>query len=89
VFDKDDLDRIPAPTDPSPNATDTSYVIEETSRQAANFPTVIVGQNWLLGVIESNKPLPPTGPKRVEHQLTPRQRQFLEALPSARPQGSP
>ena len=100
VFDKDDLDRrIPAPDDPPPNAADISYVIEETLRQAANFPTVIVRQDWLLGVIavqqvqlflyelfaESNKPMPPTGPKQWSSKLTPRQRQLLEALPAAMP----
>lgn len=77
VFDKDGLNSpIPPPADPPPTAADIAYVIEETLRQAANFPTVIVRQDWLLGVIavqqvqlflhelfaESNKLAPPTGP---------------------------
>jgi len=100
VFDKDDLDRlIPPPNDPPPNVSALSYLIEETLRQAANFPTVIVRQDWLLGVIavqqvqlflyqlfaESNKPMPPTGPKQWSFKLTARQRQLLEALPVAAP----
>jgi hypothetical protein len=28
-----------------------TYLIEETLRQAANFPTVLVRDDWLLGVI--------------------------------------
>jgi hypothetical protein len=100
VFDKDDLDRlIPPPNDAPPNTTAMTYLIEETLRQAANFPTVIVRQDWLLGVIavqqvqlflyqlfaESNKPMPPTGPKQWSAKLTARQRQILEALPVAAP----
>jgi hypothetical protein len=100
VFDKDDLNRlIPPPNDPPPNVTAITYLIEETLRQAANFPTVIVRQDWLLGVIavqqvqlflyelfaESNKPMPPTGPKQWSFKLTARQRHLLEALPVAAP----
>lgn len=100
VFDKDGLNSlIPPSADPPPNARDIAYVIEETLRQAANFPTVIVRQDWLLGVIavqqvqlflyelfaESNKPTAPTGPKQWSHKLTPRQRQLLEDLPVAAP----
>jgi hypothetical protein len=100
VFDKDDLDRlIPPPSDPPPSAAVITYLIEETLRQAANFPTVIVRQDWLLGVIavqqvqlfvyelfaEANKPMPPTGPKQWSSKLTPRQRQLLEDLPTAAP----
>ena len=100
VFDKDGLDSlIPAPADPPPSAAVIAYLIEETLRQAANFPAVIVRQDWLLGVIavqqvqlflyqlfaESNKPAPPTGPKQWSHKLTPRQRQLLEDLPVAGP----
>ncbi|MGH3404943.1 MAG: hypothetical protein ACRDRJ_20920 [Streptosporangiaceae bacterium] len=100
VFDKDGLNSlIPTPADPPPSAADIAYVIEETLRQAADFPTVIVRQDWPLGVIavqqvqlflyelfaESNKPAPPTGPKQWSHKLTPRQRQLLEGLPVAAP----
>lgn len=40
-----------ADPDPGRSAAVIAYVIEETVRQAANFPTVIVRQDWLLGVI--------------------------------------
>lgn len=76
-----------------------SLLIEETLRQAANFPTVIVRDDWLMGVIavqqvqlflyelfaEANKPMPPTGPKQWSFKLRPWQRQLLEALPAAAP----
>jgi hypothetical protein len=69
---------IPPPTDPPPNTPDIAYMIEETLRQAANFPTVMVRSDWLLGVVavqqvqlfvcelfaESNKPMLPTGPRQ-------------------------
>jgi hypothetical protein len=100
VFDKDDLDQlIPPPADPPPSAATIAYAIEETLRQAANFPAVIVRMDWLLGVVavqqvqsflyqlfaESNKPMPPSGPKQWSSKLTPRQRRLLEALPVAAP----
>jgi hypothetical protein len=100
VFDKDGLDQvIPPPSDPLPSAGGITYLIEETLRQAANFPIVIVRRDWLLGVIavqqvqlflyqlfaEANKPMPPTGPKQWSSKLTPRQRRLLEALPVAAP----
>jgi hypothetical protein len=100
VFDKDGLDRlIPIPDDPPPNTAHIAYVIEETLRQAANFPTVVVRDDWLMGVVavqqvqlflyqlfaESNKPAPPTGPKQWSFKLTTRQRQLLEDLPTAAP----
>ena len=100
VFDKDGLHAlIPPPNDPPPNTASIAYAIEETLRQAANFPTVIVRNDWLLGVIavqqvqlfmyqlfaESNKPMPPTGPKQWSYKLAPRQRQLLEDLPVAAP----
>lgn len=76
-----------------------AYLIEETIRQAANFPTVIVRDDWLMGVVavqqvqlflyqlfaESNKPMPPTGPKQWSLRLTPLQRQVLQSLPTAAP----
>lgn len=34
---------------------------------------------------ESNKPMPPTGPKQWSYKLTPRQRHLLEGLPVAAP----
>jgi hypothetical protein len=100
VFDKDGLGQaIPPPADPPPDAGTITFLIEETLRQAANFPAVTVRQDWLLGVIavqqvqlflyqlfaESNKPAPPTGPKQWSSKLTPRQRQVLAALPVAAP----
>jgi hypothetical protein len=40
VFDKDDLSQvIPSPSDPPPDAGTITYLIEETLRQAANFPS--------------------------------------------------
>jgi hypothetical protein len=100
VFDKDGLHAlIPPPDDPKPKAADIAYAIQETLRQAANFPTVIVRNDWLLGVIavqqvqmflyqlfaESNKPMPPSGPKQWSYKLTPHHRQLLEGLPVAAP----
>lgn len=100
AFDKDDLHRlIPPPSDPPPDSAHIAYVIEETLRQAANFPAVSVRSDWLLGVVavqqvqlflyelfaESNKPAPPTGPKQWSSKLTSRQRQLLESLPVAAP----
>jgi hypothetical protein len=100
VFDKDGLPAlIPPPDDPPPNSANIAYAIQETLRQAANFPTVIVRNDSLLGVIavqqvqlflyqlftESNKPMPPTGPKQWSYKLTARQRQLLEELPVAAP----
>jgi hypothetical protein len=100
VFDKDDLHRlIPAPDDPPPDAAKITFLIEETLRQAANFPAVVVRRDWLMGVVavqqvqlflyelfaESNKPMPAAGPKQWSSKLTPRQRQLLEGLPVAAP----
>jgi hypothetical protein len=100
VFDKDDLSRlIPPPDDPPPDPAVISYLIEETLRQAANFPAVIVRDDWLMGVVavqqvqlflyqlysESNKPAPATGPKQWSVKLTPGQRQVLQSLPAAAP----
>ena len=76
-----------------------TYLIEETLRQAANFPAVLVRDDWLLGVVavqqvqmflyqlfaESNKPAPPTGPKQWSFKLTSSQRQVLSGLPAAAP----
>ena len=98
VFDRDGLiAQLPPPADPPPDPATISYLIEETLRQAANFPTVIVRNDWLLGVVavqqvqlflyelfaESNKPAPPTGPKQWSFKLTPRQRDVLAGLPAA------
>lgn len=100
VFDKDDISAlIPPPHDPPPDPGTITYLIEETLRQAANFPTVIVRADWLMGVIavqqvqlflyqlfaESSKPMPPTGPKQWSFKLTPHHRRVLEALPVAAP----
>ena len=52
VFDHDGLDKlIPPPADPPPDPAVITYLIEETLRQAANFPTVPVRDDWLLGVV--------------------------------------
>lgn len=100
VFDKDGLNaQIPAPADPPPSAATIAYLIEETLRQAANFPVVLVRQDWLMGVIavqqvhlflyqlyaEANKPTAPTGPKQWSFKLMPSQRRVLEGLPVAAP----
>jgi hypothetical protein len=100
VFDKDGLDQlIPPPGDPPPDAGTITFLIEETLRQAANFPAVIVRDDWLMGVVavqqvqlflyqlfaESNKPAPPTGPKQWSSKLTPSQRRALESLPAPAP----
>jgi hypothetical protein len=100
VFDKDGLGQlIPPPDDPPPDARTVNFLIEETLRQAANFPAVTVLRDWLLGVIavqqvqlflyqlfaESNKPAPPTGPKQWSAKLTQRQRRVLAGLPVAAP----
>ena len=100
IFDHDGLDKlIPPPADPPPDPAVIAYLIEETLRQAANFPTVLVRDDWLLGVVavqqvqtflyqlfaESNKPAPPTGPKQWSSKLTSSQRQVLSQLPAAAP----
>lgn len=52
VFDKDDLGRvIPPPSDPLPDAGTITYLIEEILRQAANFPAVVLRDDWLMGVV--------------------------------------
>lgn len=100
VFDKDDLSRLVSPVrDLPPDGATISFLIEEVLRQAANFPVVIVRDDWLLGVVavqqvqlflyqlfaESNKPMPPVGPKQWSSRLTPYQRHVLESLPAAAP----
>jgi predicted nucleotidyltransferase len=96
VFDRDNLTaHVPKPTDPDANPEVIRYCIEETLRQAANFPIVLIRQDWLLGVVavqqihfflyelltEANKPMPPTGPKQWSYKLSSEQRQALERLP--------
>ncbi|TDO56666.1 hypothetical protein EV651_11253 [Kribbella sp. VKM Ac-2571] len=100
VFDRDGLDAIiPLPEDPGPDPAAVSYLIEETLRQAANFPVVVVRRDWLLGVVavqqvhyflyqlfaEINRPMPPTGPKQWSSKLTADQRRMLESLPVPAP----
>ena len=52
VFDRDELTQlIPPPDDPPPDPATIGFLIEETLRQAANFPTVIVRDDWLMGVV--------------------------------------
>src|ERR1700722_15985281 len=100
VFDRDELTGlIPPPADPPPDRGTVSFLIEETLRQAANFPAVVVREDWLLGVVavqqirlflyelfaESKKPMPPTGPKQWSSKLTGDQRRALEGLPAAAP----
>jgi hypothetical protein len=103
VLDRDGLHaRLPAPAGRPPNAARIAWLIEECLRQAANFLTVTVRDDWLLGVVavqevhlllyqllvESNQPLPQMGPKQWSAKLTPEQRAVLVALPvpQARPE---
>jgi predicted nucleotidyltransferase len=96
VFDRDNLTaHVPKPTDPDANPEVIRYCVEETLRQAANFPIVLIRQDWLMGVVavqqihfflyelftEANKPMPPTGPKQWSYKLTSEQRKALEHLP--------
>jgi hypothetical protein len=100
VFDRDGLTaRLPTPIDPGPDIGIARYAIDETLRQAANFPTVVVRKDWLLGVVavqqihqhlymlfvEANKPQPPTGPKQWSFKLSDRHRALLESLPVPQP----
>src|SRR5262249_23733782 len=95
VFDRDGLTALlPLPVDPDPQPEVIRYCIEETLRQAANFPIVLTRHDWLMGVVavqqihlllyelftEANKPMPPTGPKQWSYKLTSQQRQALERL---------
>jgi hypothetical protein len=96
VFDRDNLTaHVPKSTDPDANPVVIRYCVEETLRQAANFPVVLIRQDWLMGVvavqqihfllyelfIEANKPMPPTGPKQWSYKLRSEQRKALENLP--------
>ena len=100
VFDRDGLtETVPPPNDPPPDPAIMRHLIEEPLRQAANFPTVLVRKDWLLGVVavqqihqylyllftEANKPQPPTGPKQWSFKLTPAHRRMLESLPVPQP----
>lgn len=100
IFDRDNLTMIiPAPDDPPPDPELIRYLIKETLRTAANFDTVIVREDWLLGVVavqtvhanlyrlfaEANKPQPPTGPKQWSFKLSTRHRRLLEGLPVPQP----
>jgi hypothetical protein len=100
IFDRDGLTaQVPAPADPGPDRGAMRYFIEETLRQAANFPVVVVRQDWLLGVVavqqihqylyllfaEANKPQPPTGPKQWSGKLDGQHRSLLETLPVPQP----
>jgi hypothetical protein len=52
VFDHDGLDKlISPPADPPPDPAVITYLIEETLRQAANFPAVLVRDDWLMSVV--------------------------------------
>jgi predicted nucleotidyltransferase len=96
IFDRDGLTAlVPAPSDPAAQPEVLRYCIEETLRQAANFPIVLIRHDWLMGIVavqqihlllyelfsEANKPMPPTGPKHGSHKLPSEQRQALERLP--------
>lgn len=103
VFDHDGLtEHLPPVEDPDPNQGLMRYLIEETLRQAANFNTVMVRDDWLLGVVavqqihqhlyllfaEANKPQPPTGPKQWSFKLSDQHRAMLEALTVPQPEPS-
>jgi len=100
VLDRDGVHaRLRAPAPRRPDAARVAYLVEECLRQAANFPTVTVRDDWLLGVVavqevhlmlyqlfvESNQPLPPMGPKQWSAKLTPEQRAALAGLPVPQP----
>lgn len=102
VFDRDGLTAsVPPAQDPPPDSGTINWIIHETLRQAANFPVVVIREDWLMGVVavetvqlalyqlfaESNKPQAPTGPKQWSHKLTPAHRALLESLPV--PQANP
>jgi hypothetical protein len=101
VLDKDGLDQI-WPREPvarEPNVETVNYLIEEVLRQAANFDSVTVRQDPLLGVVavqqvhlalyqifvEVNTEVPVMGPKQWSRKLTRRQREVLERLPTPQP----
>jgi hypothetical protein len=101
VLDKDGLDQA-WPREPiarKPNVEVINSLIEEVLRQSANFSTVTVRQDPLLGVVavqqihqalyeifvESNADVPLMGPKQWSRKLTPRQRKVLERLPVPQP----
>lgn len=101
IFDHDELTKhIPEAFDRPTDAATLRYYIEEILRQVANFPVVLIREDWLLGVVavqqihfllyqlfaESNKPSPPTGPKQWSYKLTSHQQQILEALPVPQPE---
>jgi len=100
VMDRDGLaERLPQPQPRSPDRARIAYLIEECLRQAANFPTVTVREDWLLGVVavqevhlmlyqlfvEGNQPLPPMGPKQWSAKLTSEQQALLRSLPVPQP----
>lgn len=79
VFDKARcVALLPPVEDPGPDAGTVTFCVTEALRQMANFPVVIVREDWLLGVVavqqlhyflyelfaQSNRPQPPTGPKQ-------------------------
>jgi hypothetical protein len=101
VLDKDGLDAEWPRERPArqPNRAAISYLIEETLRQAANYSTVTVRNDCLLGVVaiqqihlmlyqlfsEANVDVPVMGPKQWSRKLTPQQRTLLESLPVPQP----
>lgn len=100
IMDRDGLvGLLPRTQLQAPDAARIAYLIEECLRQAANFPTVTVRNDWLLGVVavqeihmmlyqlfvESNQPLPPMGPKQWSAKLTSEQRAILLSLPVPQP----
>lgn len=100
VFDWDGLSAsLPPVSDPEPDPERIRYLITETLRQAANFETVTVRDDWLLGVVavqsvhlslyqlfaEANLPQAPTGPKQWSVKLSTGHRAMLEALPVPQP----
>jgi hypothetical protein len=100
IMDRDGLvGLLPQTQLRAPDSARIAYLVEECLRQAANFPTVTVRDDWLLGVVavqeihmmlyqlfvESNQPLPPMGPKQWSAKLTSEQRTLLLSLPVPQP----
>ena len=96
VFDRDGLDAsVPAPLEAPPSPEAIAALVEEFFRDYGMLPTVVVREDWLLGLeaiqvlrtllyrlfVEANAPLPPMGVKQWSRKLSVEQRHVLEILP--------